>query len=204
MNAITEQRLRSADPLDSSTDEQVASDRAWLRARAAEAVTRTADRGGRPHRARLILATAAATALVAGAGVVASGALRGDQQPAPVATPPPMELALGAGSPSLGSCIRFSVEILAQMPVAFGGTVVDSGNDQILLDVDHWYRGGEADQVALVSPDHLTISLEGGIDFQRGERYLVTATSGTVNFCGFSAPWSQSLADSFAAAFEVS
>jgi hypothetical protein len=34
-----------------------------------------------------------------------------------------------------------------------------------------------------------------------GARYLVTATDGTVNGCGFSGPWTQEMADTYAAAF---
>jgi hypothetical protein len=35
-----------------------------------------------------------------------------------------------------------------------------------------------------------------------GSRYLVTATNGTVNYCGFSGLWSQELANGFADAFK--
>ena len=34
-----------------------------------------------------------------------------------------------------------------------------------------------------------------------GSRYLVTAYDGTVNYCGFSGPWTQEMADAYAAAF---
>ena len=44
-------------------------------------------------------------------------------------------------------------------------------------------------------------SLGGSIDFQVGSRYLVTAYDGIVNYCGFSGPWTQELADAYAAAF---
>jgi hypothetical protein len=44
------------------------------------------------------------------------------------------------------------------------------------------------------------VSLD-GFEFVRGERYLITATEGTVNFCRYSGPWSQNLADAFQEAF---
>ena len=87
------------------------------------------------------------------------------------------------------------------MPVAFSGEVTEKSADAIVIDVDTWYRGGDSDQVRLQAPDMSETSLGSGIDFQEGSRYLVTATDGTVNYCGFSGPWTQDLADTYAAAF---
>jgi hypothetical protein len=203
MTTNLEHRLRSADPLAGPTDEQTAADREWL-AEQARATVRSAPRQGRRTlmRSRTVLAAAAAVALVAGVGAVASAKLFGGDTSTPVAAAPPLALTLGPSSPVMGTCIRFSIEDLAKMPVAFSGTVTDTSNQQILLDVDHWYAGGDAQQVSLASPDGAaSVTLEGTIDFQVGQRYLLTATDGALNYCGFSGPWSQDMADAFAAAF---
>ena len=95
----------------------------------------------------------------------------------------------------------FSQSILADMPVAFSGTATEVANGVVTLEVDHWYRGGDAQQVSLVAPDPATVSLEGGLTFTAGTRYLVTATNGTVNFCGYTAAWTSDLERVFDAAF---
>jgi hypothetical protein len=124
----------------------------------------------------------------------------GDGAGATVAAPTVTDLTLGADN-TMSSCIAFSVEALSPMPVAFSGTVAEKSADEILLDVDTWYRGGDSDQVRLSAPDMSMTSLGSSIDFQVGSRYLLTATDGTVNYCGFSGPWTQDMADAYAAAF---
>jgi len=111
-----------------------------------------------------------------------------------------MHLRLPAGT-SMGSCMPFSQSILAGMPVAFSGTATEVANGVVTLQVDHWYRGGDAQQVSLIAPDPATVSLEGGLTFTAGTRYLVTATNGTVNFCGYTAAWTSDLESVFDAAF---
>ena len=119
---------------------------------------------------------------------------------AAVAAPTVTDLSLGAPD-AMAMCIQFTVETLSAMPVAFSGEVSEESADAIVIDVDTWYRGGDSDQVRLQAPDMSETSLGSGIDFQEGSRYLVTATDGTVNYCGFSGPWTQDLADAYAAAF---
>ena len=87
------------------------------------------------------------------------------------------------------------------MPVAFSGEVIEKSSDAIVIDVDQWYRGGDSDQVRLQAPDMSATSLGSGIEFTEGSRYLVTATDGTVSYCGFSGQWTRDLADAYAAAF---
>jgi hypothetical protein len=86
------------------------------------------------------------------------------------------------------------------MPVAFSGTATDVAEDTVTLDVDRWYRGGEADSVTLERYDASTASIE-GLDITEGDRYLITATGGTVNLCGYSVPWSSQMATAFDEAF---
>ena len=78
--------------------------------------------------------------------------------------------------------------------------VAQVGEDGVTLEVDRWYKGGDADVVRLANYDVSTVSLD-GFTFEEGNRYLVTATDGTVNFCGYSVPWNQERADAFEVAF---
>jgi len=110
-----------------------------------------------------------------------------------------MELSLGAGG-AMASCLAFDVERLAEMPVAFAGTVTDAGGETAVLAVDRWFRGGEADEVLLRAPAGLK-ALTGGFELVPGDRYLITATDGTVNYCGFSGPATPELTTAYDAAF---
>jgi hypothetical protein len=104
-------------------------------------------------------------------------------------------------SDAAGSCVVFDVQFLAGMPVAFGGTVTAMGDEQVTLQVDRWYRGGDADQVTLAIAEGQSSAALDGVDFRVGERYLVTATDGTVNGCGFSGPADPQLEQAFEEAF---
>jgi hypothetical protein len=199
MDPTLERRLRDADPnarLASDPDR----DQDWLRSTAASVKSRSA-RSRRP-RGLVLGAAAAAVVLAAAAGgaIVANNGGDGSGGGAVVAAPTVTNLKLPAPD-AMAMCIRFDVDTLAPMPVAFSGTVREANDESVLLDVDHWYRGGDTDQVRLASPKSDYVALEGGIDFQVGARYLITATDGRVNFCGFSGPWTQEMADTFAQAF---
>jgi hypothetical protein len=99
------------------------------------------------------------------------------------------------------SCIQFDVTYLRDTQVAFGGTVTHIDAEQVTLDVDRWYKGGDADVVTLAQPDaHSSAALD-GVDFRAGERYLVTAYEGIVSGCGFSGPATPQLEDAFDQAF---
>jgi hypothetical protein len=154
-----------------------------------------------PRRRRpWLLAVAAAAvlvALVSGALLLGGGGDGGTgsgQDPAPLALElPPADAAM--------SCIMFDVAFLAEMPVAFGGTVTAIEDGEVAVDVDRWYRGGEAEQVTIAVPGQQTSAALDGVDFRTGERYLITATDGTVNGCGFSGPATPELENAFAEAF---
>ncbi len=112
-----------------------------------------------------------------------------------------MQLAL-PGSDVMSSCIAYSVDILADMPTAFSGHVVEVGDDSVVLEVDNWYRGGSAKNVELATLNGEQVALNGVVDFAIDKRYLVTASeAGTVNSCGFTAEWSPEMADDFEAGF---
>ena len=116
-------------------------------------------------------------------------------------TEDPTTLALSvAPSDVASSCIMFDVEYLAEMPVALAGTVTTIEPRRVTLEVDRWYRGGDADLVTIGVQDTNSVALD-GVEFVEGERYLVTATNGVVNGCGFSGPATPELEQAFEQAF---
>jgi hypothetical protein len=107
----------------------------------------------------------------------------------------------GDGGVSSSSCIQFDVEFLRDMPIALSGTATEVGADSVVVEVDRWYQGGDADVVRLANFEPANSSLDGFV-FEQGERYLISASEdGTVSFCGFSGPWTESLAAAFEEAF---
>ena len=143
-----------------------------------------------------VAAAAAAVALIALIGVTLG--LRGGGEPEVVAGPP-LELSLGAGD-SMASCLAFDVTILAGMPVAFEGTVTSVEGETITVTVDRWFTGGDAAEVRLFAPAGME-ALIGGIPFEPGASYLVTATDGTVNYCGYTGVATPELRAAFEQAF---
>lgn len=100
----------------------------------------------------------------------------------------------------MASCLAFDPAILADMPVAFEGTVTAVDGNQVTLDVDHWFKGGDTDEVIVTAPQGLE-ALIGGISFEDGEQYLVSASEGQVNYCGFSGQSTTELRAGFEEAF---
>ncbi len=158
----------------------------------------------RPRRTQW-LAGAAALVLLA-AGIVGALVLGGaDQAPTPAA---PRAVALSVspgGGTATGTCIRFDVSILRDMPVAFAGTATAVTDDQVTLSVDRWYRGTAAQEraevVTLAVPGGAASVALDGIAFSKGTQYLVAATDGTVNGCGFSGPADPQLRAAYDEAF---
>ncbi|MGE3960078.1 MAG: hypothetical protein AB7F65_00180 [Dehalococcoidia bacterium] len=111
----------------------------------------------------------------------------------------PLELSAGSGD-AMASCLAFDPDVLADMPVAFEGTATAVDGDRVTLEVDRWFKGGDAGEVVLLAPEGLE-ALIGGISFEEGEQYLVSATNGQVNYCGFSGPATAELEAGFEEAF---
>lgn len=136
----------------------------------------------RPRRYRPALLAAAAALVVAAGTGVAVLASSGDTPPAG-----PSTLSLSVPSANVNySCVQFDVAILAAMPVAFAGTVTGTTAEAVTIEVDRWYTGGDSDVVSIRLADGQSSAALDGVDFQTGDRYLVTATDGVVNGCGFS------------------
>lgn len=195
-----ERRLRRADPARSLDphDPSATSIRDLMEATMASPSTMTTSS---PHPSRhpsRWLPAAAAVVLVLG-GVTGALMLAGDEDP-PAAAPTTMVLSL-PDSGVMSSCIQYSVEFLAQMPTALAGTVTEVDQDSVVLEVDRWYRGGDADTVELVNRTGPMTSID-GVEFTEGNRYLVTAgEDGAVSTCGFTTEWSPQMAADFEAAF---
>lgn len=151
-----------------------------------------------PWRRPRLLAAAAAAVLVIGAGAVF--ATSSDDSAPKAGKPTTLALALPDNTVA-SSCIAFDVAILRDMPVAFAGTVTAVSADTVTLDVDRWYKGGSADQVAVSLASGQTSAALDGVDFAEGKSYLVAAFGGTVNGCGFSGPASPELKSAYDEAF---
>ncbi|GAA6525150.1 hypothetical protein [Intrasporangium sp. DVR] len=198
-------RLRAADPaagtdapdlwVDEMAEATMTDGQLTERRPAPEALDRPA------RRARWLLAAAAA-ALVAVAAVGLSLDRAGDGSAPPAAQPSQvMTLSLPANDP-MAMCLAFSVDVLRPMEVAFSGTATAVGARSVTLRPDHWYKGGDGSDLVRLATLGDTVALEGGIAFEEGKRYLITATGGTVNACGFSAEWSPEMAAAYTEAFE--
>ena len=143
-----------------------------------------------------IAAVAAAAVVIVAIGAVGLFARDGGD---PVAAGPPLELNAGSQDP-MAMCIQFSVEELAKAQVAFEGTVSSVDGDAVTLDVDTWFKGGDAAQVVLNAPQGLEALID-GFAFEEGAQYLITAYDGNVNYCGFSAKSTPEMRAAFEEAF---
>lgn len=112
---------------------------------------------------------------------------------------PPLELSAGDGG-VMASCLAFDPTLLAEMPIAFEGRATSVDGDRVTLDVDRWFKGGDSDEVVLLAPQGLEALID-GIAFEEGEQYLISATNGQVNYCGFSGEATPELQAGFAQAF---
>ena len=155
-----------------------------------------ADLGGRPNRSpkRRWAFGGAGLGAAAVAGIIALSAGGGGS---PAATS--IELDLGAED-IMASCLPVEAQFLDDMPMAFAATVASVEGEIVTLDVTRWYVGGDADQVVLRAPDGMQ-ALIGGITFEAGQDYLVSATDGVVNYCGYSGLATPELQAIFDAAF---
>jgi hypothetical protein len=154
--------------------------------------------GGHRRRNWTILGSVAAAAVIAIGGAVVIGNSGGDDG-SQVAAGPPLELSLGESN-AMSSCIIFDVALLADMSPAFAGTATAVDGDAVTLDVDRWYAGGDAATVVLHGSGGSPALID-GFTFEVGQQYLITATDGNVNFCGYSGLATPELTAAFDQAF---
>lgn len=153
---------------------------------------------GTAWRTRLSLAAAAAAVVVV--GLIAVNVVGDDSGgDGPLAQGPPLVLSLGE-SDALASCMALDTGLLAGMSPAFAATATAVGDGVVTLDVDRWYTGGDAATVELEAQPGME-ALIAGFDFEVGRQYLITASDGTVNFCGYSGPATPELTALFDQAF---
>ena len=196
------QRLRRLDPAGGLPVDPVSSPRAASSVeRAMQTIDSPVPVPTRSSRRTRLLAGAAV--LGAAAAVSAGVLLTGGDDPGRPAAEEPRTLTLAMPpSDATASCLPFEVRYLADMSPAFAGTAVEVGADSVVLDVDRWYTGGDADRVLLEAPGGAAAEALGyGVDFEQGERYLVTAANGTVNGCGYSGRATPELEQAFEQAF---
>jgi hypothetical protein len=152
---------------------------------------------GSPNKRPWLVAVAAAAVVIVAIGAV--GLLTRDGGSDPIASGPPLELNAGGDDP-MAMCIMFSVEELAKAQMAFEGTVSSVDGNVVGLDVDTWFKGGDAAQVVLNAPQGLEALID-GFAFEEGAQYLITAYDGNVNYCGFSAKSTPEMRAAFEEAF---
>jgi hypothetical protein len=188
-------RMRAADPAQQATPAASS----WIPDLVEATMSTDLEPTTRARRWVPALAAAAVVAVIAGgAYAVLDDDEPSARRPAPTATS--LALPGGGDGASMSSCIQFDVAFLRDMQVAFSGTATEVGGDTVTLEVDRWYKGGDADVVQLANFDPTNTSLD-GFTFEQGDRYLISASDGTVSFCGFSGPWSEELAGAFDEAF---
>ncbi len=201
MNDELRQRLARLDPMSSEVPTEPTTSESSRELLEQIMSTSTEDRTERhtsPRRTWAIGVAAVAALVLAVAGGVA---LTGGEDTPPLAQAPPLQLDAG-GEDIMASCIMFSAEELERVAeVAFEGTVTSVEGDTVTLRVDNWYRGDEAvGEVVLNAPQGME-ALIGGIPFETGGRYLISAQGGSVNYCGFSGEATPDLRAGFEQAF---
>ena len=148
-----------------------------------------------PSKRRLTMLAGVAAAVIAIAVVIAVANSGGSSKKSQLA------FSLPKAGPAAGSCIQFSTDHLAEAADAFSGTVTAVADGSVTVTVDHWYKasGVKADVVTLTSDS--TTGSELGVEFVQGSKYLVSATDGHVNGCGYSGEASAELQTAFNTAF---
>lgn len=154
-----------------------------------------------PRRRRWTLGAlgAAAVGALAVAGAAVGGVFDGGE-PNLADAPTVLELSGGDVDPMMMSCLPTDASIIAQSPLAFRGVVDAIDGETVTLAVDEWYQGGDADVVTITAPLGME-ALIGGIAFEAGQPYLVSAYDGVVSYCGLSGPATPELQQMYDEAF---
>ncbi|MEX2280418.1 MAG: hypothetical protein WEA76_10075 [Acidimicrobiia bacterium] len=146
------------------------------------------------RRVRMIGAVAAALVVVIG-GASLFGGLGSSEDRTPL-------VLTANGSDSMAMCLEFDVAILEAMSPAFAGTVVELTDSVATLEVDRWFTGGDAEVVAIKYTPGFE-ALIGTPSLGVGQRYLITATDGVVNGCGYSGVATPEYEEAFEQAFDA-
>ena len=197
-------RLRAADPaasLSPADPERVA--RLLEDVMSTELTTENRATGTRDRGPLTWLVAAAAVLIIAGVGLF--GVLNHGEDPAAPPTAADAKTVTELTAPSAAAyaarCMVPNADTIAQQTVAFEGTVTAIADNLVTLTVTHWYAGGPTDLVRVQAAPADLAQLIGAVEFERGGRYLVSATDGRITVCGMSAPWSADLAALYEQAF---
>ena len=142
-------------------------------------------------RPRLFALAAAAASFALVAGALVFGSL--------VASSEPLQLTANPAD-TTAMCMVFDVETLRAMSPSFGGTVTKVDGTVATIKVDRWYAGGDAESVEISFIPGME-ALIGTPTFEVGQQYLITATDGVVNGCGYSGLATPEYQAAFAEAF---
>ena len=172
------------------------------------------------HRSRLtwVVAAAAAVVIVGGIAVAVSGG--GDSGPGTAGSDvvdsssgagttsesgesvSVTELTLGGDAPATRCLAPDSApQVVAAQTLVVDAVVESISGGVVTLAPTTFYTGEATDLVTVSEPSGDLQALLSGVDFAEGGRYLVSATEGRVTLCGFSGPYSESLADVYERAF---
>jgi hypothetical protein len=184
MNRMTDDQLRAAlrrrDPAAGQpADVASGTDRAlWEQTMSTAVPTTDAAAPARSRRRLTFALAAAALAVLAGVGTaVAVGSRTPDG---------PQQMVLQMPDSSVAAaCTELDIASLRDMQVALQGTAVEVTDASVVLRVDRWFRGGR-DGVTTVRLSRLEPGIsDGGFEFTAGKTYLVAASQGRVNGCGY-------------------
>jgi hypothetical protein len=170
-------------------------------------LTESRETGTRNRSPLTWLVAAAAAVIILGAGIFAVvNGTGGDDSAPPVAGPEPSATVTALTAPDAAAyearCMVPTAEVLSRAEVAFDGTVESISGGLVTLAPTHWYAGGPTDLVTVEAPSEEIAKLLVAVEFEDGGRYLVAASdSGQVMVCGFSAPYTEGLAATYAEAF---
>lgn len=195
--------LRAADPVDPGR--LPAHDDAAPAALLREITMTMTEHPVRPTRRWPVAVAAAAVAIAGIVGVVALTDDDGGGGQVVTTTVPDTDGGGITPGGSSASCVeRYDLQTLSNRETAFAGTVKSVEGDQITFDVERWFRGGEGGQATLTSstPAGVTsdaaITSDGGAAFEPGTRLLVAGDGGFAWGCGFSQPYDDAVAASWA------
>lgn len=141
----------------------------------------------RSRRTLTLVGAAAAVALIASAGIVL--ATRGSMEPAPGGGP--------ITPPGQALCVeRYDLNTLKNRQVAFDGRIVEVTGDDMTLTVNEWFTGANGSEITLKGASTLGGITSAGDPFSLdpGTRLLVAGDGGFAWSCGFTQPFSESVA----------
>lgn len=171
------------------------------------------------ERSRLTwLVAAAAVLLIAGVGMFVLLDQGADDPPeaapsGPTASVDPVDPEQSPGEPTsvttLGvpptpdsaRCAVPSADVLSRQSLAFDGVVETVSGDDVTIAPTVFYAGEPTDRVQVEAPPEVLRELLLAVDFQVGQRYLISALDGRVSVCGYSGAWSPGLEQLYLEAF---